>query len=322
MHRVHLPELRGLVLGSSEYQTVVNHPAFAWGLHTDVEREVGPLNCTVADNFVDAMMDATDRLSDYYSGPFRDYVLPNFIGYMRDQPLPLQPPNASMPSIGLPTRQGLKDALLYSFRTCEYEDLKCDPSAALLRVERLTESLWYVLYALLGMCMLSVLTGFSLFAFAPALPLIVLAHTWNYRLTCTPNIPDCALDDVLRWLNQYKPGSWGETFPLVSADPTCPANRLWASAYFLARTPVRYPLEFVLYLNDDWYRTFGEWIEVTDRHAECLILRSADLVFTPAMLYGVYTMWGVMMWFVHSLMRVVSLVIPMLSTVYSIEKLD
>ena len=198
----------------------------------------------------------------------------------------------------------------------------CDYSEQIERVGRITESLWYVLYTMIGMGVVSVITGISLFPLITLTPLIVLAHTWNYRLTCTPNIPDCFFDDTLRWIQTYRPKHFDEYFPEFAKVEKCPDNYLWSSVYLLARTPAKQAIEFALYQNIEYYNTFQEWAERSDLHDECLILRSPHLAFIPASIYAIYGFANIISWAASAIMKVASAIIPILSTVYAIEKND
>tara|TARA_B100000963_G_scaffold166389_1_gene144462 strand:- start:271 stop:4383 length:4113 start_codon:yes stop_codon:yes gene_type:complete len=324
MTRIDFPQinLKPLKFGET-YQTIRTHHTMAWGLHTDIDLE-GPLNCTVADNFVNAMIDATQRLSDYYEGPFVEHALPTFMMWLQGQDIIREKPNYTMPMVTIPTKQGFKDAVMYSFLKCEYEDIKCDYSEQLARVGRITESLWYVLYTLLGMGVVSILTGISIFPILPLLGLIPLAHTWNYRLTCTPNVPDCFFDDTLLWIQSYKPKVFDEYFPAFAAaqKPQCPDNYLWSSVYLLARTPAKGLIEFALYQNLEWYNTFNEWAERTPLHDDCFVLRIPHLAFIPASLYGLYGFSGMVFWAGSAVIKVATAIIPILSTIYALEKRD
>lgn len=312
-------QMSHLVLGSQEYKTITTHHTLAWGLKTDINIE-GPLDCVVADNFVHAMTDATDRLNDYYTGPFVTYALPNFIGWIKDEQLPIEVPNASAPAIFIPSKKQFKDAVLFSFEKCEAEHIQCDPTKVLERMQRITESLYYILYALVGMGFFSILTGVSLFPLIQLAPLIILAHTWNYRLTCTPNIPNCFFDDTLRWIQSYQPQNWDQIFPQLAQNQTCAqTNYLWSTAYYLAKTPLKKPLEFVLYQNEAAYNTWGEWTVVSELNDECAFLKAPDMVFTPALFYGIYTLWGLFAWSATTAMRLTSSILPMLSTLNAIE---
>jgi len=325
MTRIEIPQinLKPLKFGEA-YQTIKTHHTMAWGLKTDIDLE-GPLNCTVADNFVDAMIDATQRLSDYYEGPFVEHSLPTFMRWLQDVQIPLQKPNYTMPSVSIPTKQGFKDAVKYSFLKCEYEDITCDFSEQLERVGRITESLWYVLYTLAGAGVVSVLTGISLFPLLPFVGLIPLAHTWGYRLTCSPNIPDCFFDDTLLWIQTYKPLTFDEYFPAFAAAPEgqqCPSNYLWSSVYLLARTPAKGIIEFALYQNLEYYNQFQIWAEQTPLHDDCFVLRLPHLAFIPATLYAFYGFSGMVFWAGSAIFKAATAVIPILSTVYAIERND
>lgn len=322
MTRVALPnfKMHDFKLGAA-YHKVVSHHTMAWGLYTDIDLPPGRLNCTVADNFVRAMVDATDRVEQYYSGPFTEYALPNFMMWLQDIKIKKQKPNFRIPIPSIPSKETAQAAVLYSFEKCHYEDIKCDPAETLERVGRISESLFYVGYVLAGMVIFSMITGISLFPAFAATPLIIMAHTWNYRLTCTPNIPDCFFDDTLQWIQTYKPNLWEDYFPVMTANPTmeCPDNYLWSSAYFLARTPLNKLIEFILYQNEEAYTTYQEWAIESDFKDECFIIKSPHLIFTPLMIYGVYAFSNTIMWGLNAVTSYITLALPIISTIYSIE---
>ena len=320
MTAVAIPQinLKPLKFGEA-YQSIVTHHTMAWGLHTDLDVD-GPLNCTVADNAVNAMLEATERLSAYYSGPFVEHSLPTFMAWLQDQPIILEKPNYTMPGISIPTKQGFKDAVKFSFLKCEYDDIMCDYSEQLERVGRITEGLWYMLYTLAGMGVVSILTGVSLFPVLPFLGLIPLATTWNFKLSCAPNIPECAADDVLRWIQTYEPKPFDEYFPEFAAGGQCPDNYLWSSVYLIARTPVKGVIEFALYQNLEYFNTFQEYAEQTPLHDECFVLRSPHLAFIPASIYALYGFAGVVSWAASAVLKAATAVVPILSTIYAIER--
>lgn len=315
-----MPNFKGMVLGTQDYQTITTHHTLAWGIETDINLN-GDLECTVADNFVLAMTKATNRLNDYYTGPFISYTLPNFMAWIKDDPLPLEMPNASAPIVRMPTKTDIKKGILYSFEKCEAEDIKCDPLETLQRIERITESLYYILYTIVAMGSLSILTGVSLFPLVQLAPLIILAHTFNYRLTCFPNVPDCFFDDTLRWIQSYRPKTWDNIFPELAKNQTCTdTNYLWSSAYFLAKTPLKRPIEFLLYQNTDIYNTWGDWTEQTALRDECAFLKAPDLVFTPAIIYGIYSLWSLFSWAASAIVKLSLAIVPILSTINAIEQ--
>lgn len=320
MTRVAVPDFKmhDFKLGAA-YHKVVSHHTKAWGLYTDIDLPTGDLNCTVADNFVRAMIDATDRVEKYYTGPFTDYALPNFMLWLQDIKVPREYPNYKVPVLSIPSKDTAQAAVLYSFEKCHYEDIQCDPEKALERVGRITESLFYVGYVLVGMVLFSMITGISLFPAVSATPLIIMAHVWNYRLTCTPNIPDCFFDDTFQWIQTYKPNLWNEYFPLMAKGGTCPDNYLWSSAYLLARSPLNKVIEFILYQNEEAYATYQEWAVESDLNDECFIIKAPHLIFTPLMVYGVYAFSNTIMWGVNAVTSYITLAVPILSTIYAIE---
>jgi hypothetical protein len=311
-------QLHDLQLGAA-YQKVVSHHTMAWGLYTDIPETQGPLNCTVADNFVKAMIDATDRVEQYYSGPFTEYTLPNFMLWLRDIKPPLEYPEFNPPVLSIPSKDTAQQAVLYSFQKCHYEDIMCDPSETLERVGRITESLVYVGYTLVGMAVFSVITGISPFPLIAFTPFIVLAHTWNYRITCTPNIPDCFFDDTLQWIQTFRPKTWDEYFPLIAEGGSCPDNYLWSSTYILARSPLNKVIEFVLYQKTETYNTYQEWATESDLYDECFWIKSPHLIFTPVMVYGVYVCSNLIKWGINAVISYITLAVPIISTIYAIE---
>lgn len=303
------------------YHKVVSHHTKAWGLYTDIDLPTGALNCTVADNFIRAMVDATDRVEQYYSGPFADYALPNFMMWLQDIKIPLQKPDFRVPVPSIPSKQTAQAAVLYSFEKCHYEDIKCDPSETLERIGRITESLFYVGYVLIGMVVFSMITGISLFPAIAATPLIIMAHTWNYRLTCTPNIPDCFFDDTFLWIQTYKPDPWEDYFPVMAANPSmeCPDNYLWSSVYLVSKTYLNRLIEFVLYQNEEAYTTYAEWATESDFRDECFIIKAPHLIFMPLIAYVVYAFSNTIMWGINAATSYITLAIPIISTIYAIE---
>lgn len=303
------------------YHKVVSHHTMAWGLYTDIDLPPGRLNCTVADNFVRAMVDATGRVEQYYSGPFAEKALPDFMMWLQDIKVPRQYPDFKIPIPSIPSKKTAQDAVLYSFQKCHYEDIMCDPDEQLERVGRITESLFYVGYTMVGMAVFSMITGISPFPLMMFTPLIILAHTWNYRFTCNPNIPDCFFDDTYLWIQTYKPKMWDEYFPVMAANPTmeCPDHYLWSSAYLLARSPLNKLIEFVLYQNEEAYNTYMDWATQSEFKDECLYIKSPHLIFTPLIVYGMYAFSNTIMWGINAVTSYITLAIPILSTIYAIE---
>lgn len=303
------------------YHKVVSHHTMAWGLYTDIDLPPGRLNCTVADNFVRAMVDATGRVEQYYSGPFAEKALPDFMMWLQDIKVPRQYPDFKIPIPSIPSKKSAQDAVLYSFQKCHYEDIMCDSSEQLERVGRITESLFYVGYTMVGMAAFSIITGISPFPLLMFTPLIILAHTWNYRFTCTPNIPDCLFDDTYLWIQTYRPKMWDEYFPVMAANPTmeCPDHYLWSSAYLLARSPLNKLIEFVLYQNEEAYDTYMDWATQSEFKDECMYIKGPNLIFTPLIVYGVYAFSSTIMWGINAVTSYITLAVPILSTLYAIE---
>ena len=320
MTKVAVPnfKMHDFKLGAA-YHKVVSHHSMAWGLYTDIDLPTGALNCTVADNFVRAMIDATDRVEQYYSGPFTDYTLPNFMLWLQDIDIPREYPTFRVPVPSIPSKDTAQAAVLYSFEKCHYEDIMCDPAETLERVGRINESLIYVGYTVVGMVLISMITGISLFPAFALTPLIIMAHTWNYRLTCTPNIPDCFFDDTFRWIQTYKPKMWEEYFPLLTDGGTCPDNYLWSSVYLVSKSPLNKVIEFILYQNEEAYATYQDWAVESDLRDECFIIKAPQLIFTPLMIYGVYAFSNTIMWGLNAVTSYITLALPIISTIYAIE---
>ena len=312
-----------LRLGES-YQTVVQHHTMAWGLKTDIDID-GPLNCTVADNFELAMIEAADRVADYYSGPFVENALPEFMLWLQGVNVTREFPPVNYPTFAVPEKDSVKATLLYSFQKCEYSQIKCDPKEQLQRVGRITESILYILISLVCLAVVALLSGLSLFPIMPIVAfLIIMAHTWNYRLTCTPNIPNCFFDDVYMWIKIYQPKSWEEYFPEFTKGGQCHENVLWSSVYLVARTPLNFILEFVVYQLDAFtensaFDTYQEWARETTLKNECFILRLPHLVFIPAILYAGLTFGNVVSYLLNILFTLTNNIAAVFSTVYAME---
>ena len=151
-------------------------------------------------------------------------------------------------------------------------------------------------------------------------PFIILAHTWNYRFTCTPNIPDCFFDDTYTWIQTYKLKTWDEYFPVMAEGGECPDNPLWSSAYLLAQSPLNKLAEFILYQNEEAYTTYIDWATESDLKDECFWIKAPQLIYTPLMLYGVYAFSNTIMWGINAVTSYITLAIPILSTIYAMEK--
>tara|TARA_Y100001954_G_scaffold237519_1_gene301480 strand:- start:990 stop:5357 length:4368 start_codon:yes stop_codon:yes gene_type:complete len=301
----------------------------AWGLKTSIDT-VGPLQCVVADNFWEAMVAASERVVAYYSGPFVLVAQRTFLAYILEEYLELPKPRNVFPELSLPSTDAIKDALLFNFELCEDYQVTCAESDRADRLDRITESLWFMLFALV-LCLGINLLGVSLFALYPGLVLIPFAHVWNYRWTCLPNIPECLLDDILMWLGVFHPLTWEEYFPLLSSnasnvtivsnltgtglanltvefnatalDTLCPVEHpLWSSAYLLSKTWLVYPLEFAVY-GTSYVDVFNDWITPSARKDECLVLLGLDLVYIPIVLYGVFSCWSVIRWALRQLLN-------------------
>ena len=271
----------------------------AWGLKTDIDIEG---DCAVADNFFLAMSEASERVASYYSGPYVNHVLPTLGAYLSSLKMPYPPITNSFPAISIPSVDAVKAALVYNFEECEAYHITCDSDEQFSRVDRITQSLWYILLALAVALVVQTLLGLSLFPLYPLSVFILTAHVWNYRWTCLPNIPNCAFDDVLLWLDLFRPNEWKDLFPALHnmtgtalnvtnattgivigekvlntglfgpGEVSCPeTNALWASAYLLSKTPLVYPLEFALWVTP-YKDGFNEWITRSDAKEECLYL--------------------------------------------------
>jgi hypothetical protein len=214
------------------------------------------------------------------------------------------------------------------------------------RVDRITQSLWYILFALGLLAIFQALIGLSLFPLYPLSVFIMTAHVWNFRWTCLPNIPDCAFDDILLWLDLFRPNEWSALFPVLynmtgeplpmpnatnvtfigatglfgAGEVSCPETSvLWSSVYLLSKTWLVYPLEFVIWATpykDDFIR----WITRSDVKEECLYLLGLDLIWIPGILYGIYVLWNVMLWGVRKAVGSVSIMSEASVAVYTLEK--
>jgi hypothetical protein len=226
----------------------------------------------------------------------------------------------------VPKKDSVKNALLYSFQKCEFEQIKCDPAEQLERIGRITESFYYVLIGLACLSILSLLSGLSLFPIMPLVAFFIfMGHTWNYRLTCTPNIPNCFFDDTYLWIKTYQPKLWDEYFPELSKGGQCHENYLWSSAYLMARTPLNFILEFVIYQSDAFtgstdYDTYQDWAKETPLKNECFIVRLPHLVFIPAFLYAFLTFGNLISYGVAVLTTVLQSIPSIFSAVYAMER--
>ena len=313
-HRsVELPRLAGVKILGTRYHKLVSKHTLAWGLSTNPDLE-GPLNCAVADNFVKAMDKATQRTLNYYSDTFTRKSVPFFTAWLQDLPFPFDDIGEPTPAREWnleTTAEWIKKTILYSFETCEPEQITCLPGAT----TRISESLWYVLYTLTGAAAVSALTGFSLFALLPLLVLIPLAHVWNFRFMCLPNMPECLFDDILMWLRTYRPGKWNFKHNVTA----CNDSPLWSPTYLLRDTPIVKAADFVLY-DTTYYDDFTRWTESNELNDECSLLKAPDLAYVPAIAYGVYASWNVISYGVRVAVTVVQSLLFVASTAYTIEK--
>lgn len=335
---------------------VLSDRTSAWGLKTNIDIDG---DCAVADNFFLAMSEASERVAAYYSGPYVDHVLPTLGAYLSSLKMPYPPITNSFPAVSFPSVDAIKAALMYNFEECEAYHITCGNSNVsrfeqqtlqLARVDRITQSLWYILLALAVALVVQTLLGLSLFPLYPLSVFILTAHVWNYRWTCFPNIPNCAFDDVLLWLDLFRPSEWQELFPVLHnmtgialnvtnatsgvvigervlrtglfgpGEVSCPeTNALWTSAYLLSKTWLVYPLEFALWATP-YKDAFNEWIMRSDAKEECLYLLGLDLIWIPAIVYAFYVLWGVLVWGVRKLVLLVSLLSDAAVVVYTLEK--
>lgn len=299
----------------------VSRRQLAWGMKSNVDI-VGPTNCAIVDNFFWAMGNASYRVSEYYNTTFVEHVSPQFVDYLRGKPRRYPPLNNSMPELKIPSVAAIKAGLLFNFESCEAYDITCRVDERFDRVNRITESLWYVLYALFASTILMLLTGISFFTLLPLAPLIVYAHVWNYRFTCLPNVPECAYDDLLLWMNIFRPQNWTGYFPILSNQTvvTCPVdNALWSSVYLLGQTFLVYPIEFALYWTP-YYDGFVEWVTPTAEKDECLWVRGVETVYIPLFVYGLFTCWGFVAWGLRILTVLLTMLSDIAASTYGIEK--
>ena len=326
MTKLDLPNINMTTLRLGEsYQTIVAHHTMAWGLKTELDLD-GPLQCDVADNFVNAMTEAADRVADYYSGPFVDKALPEFMMWLQDINITREFPPVQYPTFKVPEKDDIKKSLLYSFQRCEFAQIQCDPDKQLERIGRITESIYYILICLACLSVLSLLTGISFFPVMPLIGfLIIMGHTWNYRLTCTPNIPNCFFDDTYLWIKTYQPKVWDDYFPELAKGGQCNENYLWSSMYLLSRTPVNVIIEFALYQSDaytnsDDFDTYQEWAKQTPLNDECFILRLPHLVFIPTFVYALLTFGNFISYAVKLMLEVLKSLPAIFTAVHAMEK--
>ena len=318
-----MPSLSGLTLGSG-YHKVMSRHTKAWGISTDINID-GPLNCAVLDNAYKSMNEATGRVQEYYSGYFTDRTVPIFVNWLNELDSNVVNASEYRPSRAWTLEKSsewLKSATLYSFETCNAEDIMCDVNDMADRARRITESMWYIAYGLIFAGILSLLTGVSLFNLIFLAPLVPLAHVWNFRYTCLPNMPWCAMDDILNWIQLYRPSTWSEMFPIISKNfqtngVDCPDHPLWASTYILAQTPIMNVIEFALF-NTDYYETLIEWVSRSEKNDECIVIRGLDIAYAVSIFYILFSCWAYMTWASRVVLRVVKTFIYMASTIYSV----
>ena len=136
-----------------------------------------------------------------------------------------------------------------------------------------------------------------------ALPLIVLTHTWDWRLTCYPNIPNCLADDLYAFVETYMyliPDCFCTYFPslvgecvdtfchFVSGSTTfaqCPDvipefGYLWVSFFYAKHyTPdlLRFA-HYFLYQSE----AFNTWMLTIDKHV--VITQTSMPIMMPTMM--------------------------------------
>lgn len=197
----------------------------------------------------------------------------------------------------------------YQFEKCEFEQIMCNTTLTSVRIERMADAL---LYGLLGVTVFlygASLLGIPAVLLVPmfgALPLIVLTHTWDWRLTCYPNIPNCLADDLYAFVETYLiPDCFCTYFPslvgecvdtfchFVSGSTTfaqCPDvipefGYLWVS-FFYAKHYTPDLLRFAHYFlyQSEAFNTWMLTIDEPDRGAEqdCARLHVLDLSYPLA----------------------------------------
>ena len=165
----------------------------AWGLKTSIDT-VGPLQCVVADNFWEAMVEAsgawwrTTRVPSCWWRSARSWRTSGAFGAAQA--------SQRVPRVVFAFADAIKDALLFNFEVCEDYQITCAESDRAI--------VWIALpsrcgsYCLRCCCVWGSIFSVFLCSRCTRLALIPF-RVWNYRWTCLPNVP-VLLDDILMWL--------------------------------------------------------------------------------------------------------------------------
>jgi len=247
--------------------------------------------------------------------------------------------NTKVPYFG----RNLKYLVDYQFNTCTMAQITCNDSTG-KRLVRLLDSLWYCFIAILVCTGLQVLTGIPTMMFIPILPvfaLIILTNTWNWTLSCSPNVPLCFADDLYAFVETYLiPNCFCSYFPALSdkcydgfchfiSDSTKFASctqieefgYLWVP-FFYAKNYIPDTLKwvhYVLYRNTAltaWMATLD--LPVTQLEKDCAQLHVLDLSYpVAALLVGVFVVPRALGLLVRLALASMNLVLSLLSLLYS-----
>ena len=247
--------------------------------------------------------------------------------------------NTKVPYFG----RNLKYLIDYQFKTCTMAQITCNDSTG-KRLVRLLDSLWYCFIAILVCTGLQVLTGIPTMMFIPIVPifaLIILTNTWNWTLSCNPNVPLCFADDLYAFVETYLiPDCFCSYFPALS--DTCHSGfchfisgsttfasctqieefgYLWVP-FFYAKKYIPDTLKwvhYVLYRNTAltaWMATLD--LPVTQLEQDCAQLHVLDLSYPlAALLVGIFVVPRMVGLLVRMTFASVNLVLSLLSLLYS-----
>jgi len=247
--------------------------------------------------------------------------------------------NTKVPYFG----RNLKYLIDYQFKTCTMAQITCNDSTG-KRLVRLLDSLWYCFIAILVCTGLQVLTGIPTMMFIPIVPifaLIILTNTWNWTLSCNPNVPLCFADDLYAFVETYLiPDCFCSYFPALS--DTCHSGfchfisgsttfasctqieefgYLWVP-FFYAKKYIPDTLKwvhYVLYRNTAltaWMATLD--LPVTQLEQDCAQLHVLDLSYPlAALLVGIFVVPRMVGLLVRMAFASINLVLSLLSLLYS-----
>jgi len=207
--------------------------------------------------------------------------------------------------------------------TCSMEVIYCTQSTTQERMDKITDSLWYMLYFTIALFLFQYITELPLPGFL--LPYIAILYGFIYVLTvydwiypCFPNVPNCLVDDITAWVNKNIPDCWCSYFPGLAYDcelETCHLCSLntefrscddvpylenlsifWAPLFYARK---EYSNELI-YMYDtipySWLlrrfdsvthlaQSIKENVQITDVENDCFNLKRGDIVLAVIAIY-------------------------------------